>query len=152
MYQGPTILLLGYFSAMEPKFSLLLGLFMWFSKVSAAPPEIVRTIKSLECTSSFPWFLGPGHSHTAFVAPLTLQIMVLWPGTHVSKGKKVKAIFQEPMLKKRGFWGKRRHFSSVLSTGPLPFFSNFKARGCYSAINNVTFCIETESTLWNTFI
>jgi hypothetical protein len=39
MHQGLIILLSGHFPSVEPKFFLLIGLFILLSKAGAAPPE-----------------------------------------------------------------------------------------------------------------
>ena len=149
MHQGLTILLLGYFPKMEPKFFLLLGLFLLFSKVLAAPPEFVCGINHWnDCFS--PFLHGKGStSHATFIIPWTLKSTLLQP--HPSQGKKNKATFQEPReVEAERLPGQRTYFSSVLYTGAIAFLLTITQEGrhCYSIINNNTFYTESESSLW----
>ena len=128
---------------MEPKFSLLLGLFILFSKVWVAPPEFVRGIKSLKCTEGGhqpqpAWHPGPWRSS-------------FYSHGHIWVGDEGLSHLQDPILRRWGFWDKKTYFSTFLYTSTTAFSLTIKQESClsYSVINNNTFFTDRESSFWN---
>lgn len=151
MHQGLTMLLLGYFPETEPKFFLLLGLFILFSNVQAVPPEFVHGIGSCNDRLFLLLLVEEGTSHIALIITWALQILLLQPEPHRSRGTEVRATFQEPVLKR---WGSE---ASGTKEGIFPlscpqrtfFFLTTKLKSCHcdNIINSTT--SYTESSLQN---